>query len=138
MCESASRVDGGGVHDDSCAVSKGSLGACATLALALGCQSNGEAADPVALAEPSKQASPPLLSRTRPLMSTVFRIQVDSPPSNAENVIRQAFEEIEHLETALSEWREESDISKVNALAGKKSVKVGDDTLRVVDAGVDV
>jgi thiamine biosynthesis lipoprotein ApbE len=71
-------------------------------------------------------------------MSTVFRIQVDSPPSNAENVIRQAFEEVERLETVLSEWREDSDISKVNSLAGKKAVKVGDDTLRVVDAGMDV
>lgn len=71
-------------------------------------------------------------------MSTVFRIQVDSPPDNAENVIRDAFQEIERLETVLSEWREDSDISKVNALAGKKSVKVSDDTLRVVDAGLDV
>jgi thiamine biosynthesis lipoprotein len=71
-------------------------------------------------------------------MSTVFRIQVDAPPANAENVIRQAFEEIERLETVLSEWREGSDISKVNNLAGKKSVKVGDDTLRVIDAGIDV
>ena len=71
-------------------------------------------------------------------MSTVFRIQVDSPPDNAENVVRQAFEEIERLETVLSEWRDDSDISKVNSLAGKKSVKVGADALRVIDAGMDV
>lgn len=71
-------------------------------------------------------------------MSTVFRIQVDSPPDNAEVVVRQAFEEVERLESVLSEWREDSDISAVNRLAGKKSVKVGDDTLRVVDAGMDV
>jgi thiamine biosynthesis lipoprotein ApbE len=71
-------------------------------------------------------------------MSTVFRIQVDAPPDNAENVIRQAFQEIERLENVLSEWRDDSDISKVNAAAGKKSVKVGEDTLRVVDAGLDV
>ncbi|MDH3819104.1 MAG: FAD:protein FMN transferase, partial [Myxococcales bacterium] len=141
MRESASRVDEGGVHDESCAVSKGSLRACATLALlalGFGCQSKSETAEPVSRDEPSSDLSPPLLSRTRPLMSTVFRIQVDSPPSNAENVIRQAFEEVERLETVLSEWREDSDISKVNSLAGKKAVKVGDDTLRVVDAGMDV
>ncbi len=71
-------------------------------------------------------------------MSTVFRIQVDAAPGDAEAVIREAFQEIERLETVLSEWRDDSDISKVNALAGKKSVKVSDDTLRVVDAGVDV
>ena len=141
MCESASRVDVSSVHDESCAVSKGSLRACTTLALlalGFGCQSKNETAEPVSLVEPSTDPSPPLLSRTRPLMSTVFRIQVDSPPGNAENVIRQAFEEIERLETVLSEWRDDSDISKVNGLAGKKSVKVGDDTLRVVDAGLDV
>jgi thiamine biosynthesis lipoprotein len=71
-------------------------------------------------------------------MSTVFRIQVDSPPENAETVIRAAFQEIERLETVLSEWRDGSDVAKVNSLAGKKPVTVSDDTLRVVDAGLDV
>ena len=122
-------------------MSRGPLRACAAFALlafGLGCQSNAEPTEPVSPGEAPNDASPPLLSRTRPLMSTVFRIQVDSPPGHAENVIRQAFEEVERLETVLSEWRDDSDISKVNKLAGKKSVKVGDDTLRVVDAGVDV
>jgi thiamine biosynthesis lipoprotein len=137
MRESASRVDAARVHDESCAV----LRACAAitlLAFGFGCQGNSETSAPVSPDETSNDSSPPLLSRTRPLMSTVFRIQVDAPPDNAENVIRQAFQEIERLETVLSEWREDSDISKVNALAGKKSVKVGEDTLRVVDAGLDV
>jgi len=71
-------------------------------------------------------------------MSTVFRIEVDSPPDNAELVIGQAFETVARLESVLSEWREDSDISKINSLAGKKSVKVSDDTMRVVDAGLDV
>lgn len=71
-------------------------------------------------------------------MSTVFRIQVEAPPDHAENVIRDAFREIERLETVLSEWREGSDIAEVNALAGKKAVKVSDDALRVIDAGLDV
>jgi thiamine biosynthesis lipoprotein len=71
-------------------------------------------------------------------MSTVFRIQVDDPPANVEAVVGNALREIERLESVLSEWRDDSDISKVNSLAGKKPVRVGDDTLRVVDAGVDV
>ncbi|MGB5285533.1 MAG: FAD:protein FMN transferase [Polyangiales bacterium] len=71
-------------------------------------------------------------------MSTVFRIQVDSAPANAEMAIRHAFEEIERLETVLSEWRDDSDIAKVNSLAGNKPVKVGADALRVIDAGMDV
>ncbi len=137
MRESASRVDLRWVHDESCAV----LRACAAIALlvfASGCRSHGETSPVAPGQEPAAEKGTPLLSRTRPLMSTVFRIQVDSPSDNAEAVIRQAFQEIERLETVLSEWREGSDISKVNALAGKKPVKVSDDTLRVVDAGMDV
>ena len=111
---------------------------CCLIAMAIGCQAQSETAQPVLPGEVANAAAPPLLSRTRPLMSTVFRIQVDSPPDNAENVIKDAFQEIERLETVLSEWRDDSDIAKVNALAGKKSVKVSDDTLRVVDAGLDV
>ncbi len=56
----------------------------------------------------------------------------------AEQVVQQAFLEIERLESLLSEWREDSDIAKINAGAGKKPVKVSDDTLRVIDAGLDV
>ena len=137
MRESASRVDAAGVHDESGAVLR-TCAAITLLAFGFGCQGNSETIAPASPDETSSDARPPLLSRTRPLMSTVFRIQVDAPPDNAESVIRQAFQEIERLETVLSEWREESDISKVNALAGKKSVKVGEDTLRVVDAGLDV
>jgi thiamine biosynthesis lipoprotein len=136
--QSASRVDGSGLRDESCAV----LRACAAitlLAVGLGCRSEvGTSNDRERAGESVSEAQDPLLSRTRPLMSTVFQIQVDSPPDNAENVIRQAFEEIERLETVLSEWREGSDVSKVNGLAGKKPVKVSSDALRVVDAGMDV
>jgi thiamine biosynthesis lipoprotein len=71
-------------------------------------------------------------------MSTVFRIEVQSPTDDAEQVVAQAFAEVERLETLLSEWREDSDISKINAAAGKRPVKVSDDTLRVIDAGLDV
>jgi len=122
-------------------VSKAPLRASAAIALfvfGFGCQGQSETAAPLLLGDALDDAAPPLLSRTRPLMSTVFRIQIDAAPGNAENVIRQAFEEIERLENVLSEWRDDSDISKVNKLAGRKAVKVGDDTLRVVDAGIDV
>ncbi|MGB5812457.1 MAG: FAD:protein FMN transferase [Polyangiales bacterium] len=71
-------------------------------------------------------------------MSTIFRIQIDGVHPNAEGVIGRAFTEIERLEEVLSEWREGSDISRINAEAGKRPVKVGDDTIRVVDAGIDV
>ena len=131
------RVDATAVRDEGCAVLRTRAAYC-LVALAIGCQGQSDATEPVLPGEVANASSSPLLSRTRPLMSTVFRIQVDAPPDNAENVVRDAFQEIERLETVLSEWRDDSDIAKVNSLAGKKSVKVSDDTLRVVDAGVDV
>ncbi len=140
MRQSASRVDLDAVRDESAAVSKAPARACAAIALVAigyGCEGNGATTTSFLPGATSKNA-PEVLSRTRPLMSTVFQIQVDSPPPNAENVIRQAFEEIERLETVLSEWRDDSDISKVNSRAGKKPVKVSPDALRVVDAGMDV
>lgn len=109
----------------------------ALLAFIYACQTNGEPAAPTPQREIAEEP-PPLFSRARPLMSTVFRIQVADLPGGSEAVVQEALREIERLETVLSEWKDDSDISKVNALAGKKSVKVSDDTLRVVDAGVDV
>lgn len=109
------------------------------IALSVACDDRGgETAMPVRAAEASDAKAPEMLSRTRPLMSTVFRIQVDAPPPNADGAVQRAFTEIERLEDMLSEWREGSDISRVNAAAGKRPVKVSDDTLRVVDAGLDV
>ncbi len=122
-------------------MSKGSLRAAlaiAVIVLAAGCENTDAESRRAPAVERPNENPPQLLTRTRPMMSTVFRIQVDAPPPNAEAVIRRAFEEIERLENVLSEWRDESDISKINASAGKRSVKVGDDTLRVIDAGLDV
>ncbi|MEM7436142.1 MAG: FAD:protein FMN transferase, partial [Myxococcota bacterium] len=114
--------------------------AVALLALSSGCDGQGEErSSPVMAAEPSVDPrEPEMLSRTRPLMSTIFRIQVAAPTAGAEAIVQRAFGEIERLEDVLSEWREGSDIARVNAGAGKRPVKVGDDTLRVVDAGLDV
>ena len=97
MRESASRVDAAEVDDDSCTV----LRACTAitlLGLASSCQGNSEGAERESPIEAASVQGSPLLSRSRPLMSTVFRIQIDSPPDNAETVIRQAFQEIERLE----------------------------------------
>lgn len=110
-----------------------------SVALGAACDGpGGEAATPGTSAEASDVAKPEMLSRTRPLMSTIFRIQVDAPPPNADSVVQRAFAEIERLEDVLSEWREGSDVSRINAEAGRRPVKVSDDTVRVVDAGLDV
>ena len=71
-------------------------------------------------------------------MGTIFRISVDAPEDVAIPGVQAAFDEIERLEEALSEWRPSSEISRINAAAGKRAVKVSDDVYRVVKAGLDV
>jgi thiamine biosynthesis lipoprotein len=107
------------------------------VALSLGCESQRETGGAQTPAVGAGTRTP-LLTRTRPLMSTVFRIEVQSPSEDAERVVSEAFAEIERLESVLSEWREGSEISKVNAAAGRRPVKVSDDAFRVIDAGLDV
>jgi len=72
-------------------------------------------------------------------MSTIFRIQViDTPPEVADPAIRAAFDEIERLETVLSEWLPESEISRINHEAGGQPIAVGEDTFTVIKAGLEV
>ncbi len=83
-------------------------------------------------------APPPLVSRNRSLMGTVFVIQAEGPEEVAEPAIARAFDEIARLEALLSEWRDTSEVSAINAAAGERPVPVGDDVYRVVEAGVNV
>ncbi|MBK6578072.1 MAG: FAD:protein FMN transferase [Sandaracinaceae bacterium] len=78
------------------------------------------------------------ISLSRPLMGTIFRINVVSTPEVAEPAIRAAFAEIARLEDVLSEWREDSAISNINRNAGREPVVVGPDVLAVIKAGLDV
>lgn len=80
-----------------------------------------------------------LVSGERSLMSTVYRISVrtDDAPL-AHEAIEAALDEVERLGVVLSEWRDDSEISAVNAAAGERAVHVGPDTLENVRAGLDV
>ncbi|MEM6958664.1 MAG: FAD:protein FMN transferase [Myxococcota bacterium] len=92
--------------------------------------------EPSAAAEP--EAPPPLFTRRRPLMGTIFIVNVDAPEAVAAPAVRAALDEIERLETVLSEWREDSEISRINAQAGIEPVRVSDEVFAVVKAGVEV
>ncbi len=97
---------------------------------------------------PDPPASPPtapagdveLVRGHRPLMGTVYQITVAGmPEAEARPLIERALDEIERLEGVLSEWREGSEISAINRGAGaEETVRVGPDTLRVVQAGLEV
>lgn len=71
-------------------------------------------------------------------MGTIYQISVDAPEERAAPAVAAAFDEIARLEEVLSEWRPESELSRVNAAAGEHPVEVGPDTMRVVRAGLAV
>ena len=86
----------------------------------------------------SEEVEVPLFTRSRPMMGTVFLIKVEASPEQAQPAINDAFVEIERLERVLSEWRDDSEISKINQNAGQRAVQVSSDVFTVIKAGVDV
>jgi thiamine biosynthesis lipoprotein len=96
-------------------------------------------------AETEERETPPaedvvLVRRSRPIMSTNFQVTVAGmTEEEAGPLMERALDEIERIENVLSEWMEESEISAVNRAAGNGTpIRVGPDTLRVVEAGVEV
>ena len=101
-----------------------------------GPSSPSKAQDPPQAAEPPPAQS---YKRTRQMMGTIISITtLGVPESQAATAVDAAFEEMQRLEAVLSEWRADSEISRINDAAGGPPVKVGPDTLKVVKAGLDV
>ncbi|MBX7196024.1 MAG: FAD:protein FMN transferase [Sandaracinaceae bacterium] len=81
----------------------------------------------------------PLVRAERGLMSTVYQISVvGDDEAAAQTAMGHAFDEIERLETVLSEWQEGSEVSRVNAAAGGAPVHVGPETFAVLEAGLRI
>ena len=90
-------------------------------------------------APPAAEEKVPIFKRSRPMMGTVFEISVaDVAPALASKAVNAALDEIARLETVLSEWQATSDISKVNQAAGQHPVKVNEELIQVVTAGLEV
>ncbi|MBI5875321.1 MAG: FAD:protein FMN transferase [Deltaproteobacteria bacterium] len=76
---------------------------------------------------------------TRTLMGTVVEITIvgkDEARLNA--AAGAAFEEIKRLEGLMSHYKEESDVSRVNAAAGKEAAHVSIETFEVIEAALEV
>jgi thiamine biosynthesis lipoprotein len=69
-------------------------------------------------------------------MGTSVLLAAHTTPQMGEEVLREklrkAFAEIQRLELLMTTWREDSEISRVNAAAGKKAVPVGPESLAVI------
>jgi thiamine biosynthesis lipoprotein len=71
------------------------------------------------------------------LMNTVVSITVAAPSeAQAQEAIQAAFQEIRKAEKLLSFWDEESEISAINRSAGRRPVKVSEETFRLVETAI--
>lgn len=91
---------------------------------------------------PNTRTVPELVSRERELMGTVFVVQAQTTHELDADAVRRAidagFDEMARLEAVLSEWRETSEISRINQSAGGDPVAVSADAFAVVKAGVQM
>lgn len=81
------------------------------------------------------------MSRERKAMGTVWKLSVLTSPDRkltAEHVLDRALDEVDRLEELLSEWRPTSELSRVNRAAGEAPVKVSEELLTCVEAGLAV
>jgi thiamine biosynthesis lipoprotein len=76
--------------------------------------------------------------RTHDAMGTIFTIAVGDAVSTevVDEATREAFAEIDRIEALISEWRPSSEISLVNAAAGRGSVLVSPETYECVERGL--
>jgi thiamine biosynthesis lipoprotein len=89
----------------------------------------------LALAAPARAAAPELVTRTKTAMGTDVRISVlTDDEEGALRAIAAAFDEIDRLEAMMTTWRSESEVSQVNAAAGKRPVKVSPEVIEVLKA----
>ncbi len=99
-----------------------------------------EAAPPAPASEaPPTPEQAPLVSARRQIMGTWFDVKVSGVAAEkARPMLEAQLDEVARLETVLSEWRPDTEVSRVNAQAGKAPVAVGPDTLAVLQAGLEV
>jgi thiamine biosynthesis lipoprotein len=94
---------------------------------------------PVAKAAPAPRA-PFKVSVDEKVMGTHLTMVAYTSDSHDEAALRAAFAkataEIRRLEALMTTWREDSEISRINAAAGKRPVAVSPETLAVIEKSV--
>lgn len=85
------------------------------------------------------QGTPHLVKRSQMLMGTVVLVTavgMDEP--TAQQAAKAGLDEIRRLEELLSTWIPTSELSKVNAAAGKESIQVSQETFEVLERSLDM
>ncbi len=87
---------------------------------------------------PARAAEPQLFSRSRPAMGTVFTIYLyASDQQQASTQFEAAFEEIERLEEALSNYRSSSELSRINRLAAHEAVTTDPEVFQLIKRSLE-
>lgn len=80
-----------------------------------------------------------VVKRAQMHMGTLVRITAVAPTEHiGQRAITVGFQEIHRLEKLLSTWRPDSELSRVNAAAGERPIKVSPETLYLVKRAVDM
>jgi len=86
----------------------------------------------------SEPVTPELVEQSRLAMGATLRVAVwTGNREGATHAIEQVFVEFDRLEQALSVWRPDSDVQRLNAAAGRGPVRVGADTIAVLEAAAE-
>jgi thiamine biosynthesis lipoprotein len=82
---------------------------------------------------------PVVSKRAQMHMGTLVTLTVVAPDTSvSEQAMRAGFNEIKRLEQLLSTWRPDTELSLVNAEAGRRAVKVSQETLELVIRSLDM
>jgi thiamine biosynthesis lipoprotein len=95
----------------------------------------GSTAPPAVVpADAAAAAEPRLVRRERRCMGTLCSVVAyASDEGRVDRAAQAAFDEMDRLEALMTTWRETSDVSRVNAAAGKEAVAVAPETFEVVE-----
>ena len=108
----------------------------ATVAPATASEIASSAVPPAASASASAPFEAKRVSFTDKAMGTHVLIQTYTTPDLDEDAVKgliwKSFQEIQRLEALMTTWQKDSEISRVNAAAGKSAVHVGPDSLAVI------
>src|SRR5262249_23316809 len=79
-----------------------------------------------------------LFSRSRPAMGTVFTVYLYATDSaQASAAFEAAFEEVDRLEEALSNYRDSSELSRINRLAANQAVTTDPEVFGLLKTSLD-
>jgi FAD:protein FMN transferase len=90
-------------------------------------------------AEADSPASPVTVTRSQYLMGTLAEITAVAPTEAvAQNAVTAGFQEIRRLEALLSTWLPTSELSRVNAAAGRDFVPVSHETFELLALSIEI